>query len=63
VNYRELPEHRRPEGAPGRIALSIAGNDQRSKQIMMLLVDIVMRLVDELGFDPVDAGSDRPKRC
>jgi 8-hydroxy-5-deazaflavin:NADPH oxidoreductase len=27
----------------------VAGDDQRAK-------DIVMRLVDELGFDPVDAG-------
>jgi predicted dinucleotide-binding enzyme len=49
MNYRKLLEHGRPEGTPGRIALPIAGDDQRSKQI-------VMRLVDELGFDPVDAG-------
>ena len=34
----------------GRIALPIAGDDQFSK-------GVVMRLVDELGFDPVDAGT------
>jgi|SRR5215510_2565093 len=34
----------------GRIALPIAGDDQSSK-------GVVMRLVDELGFDPVDAGT------
>ncbi|MFI7611549.1 NADPH-dependent F420 reductase [Nonomuraea terrae] len=39
----------RPAGTPGRIALPVAGDDPRAK-------DVVMRLVDELGFDPVDAG-------
>lgn len=39
----------RPKGAPNRIALPVAGDDERAKQI-------VMGLVDELGFDPVDAG-------
>ena len=34
----------------GRIALPIAGDDHSSK-------GVVMRLVDELGFDPVDAGT------
>ena len=49
INFRHLLEYGRPKGAPGRIALPIAGDDQRAKQV-------VMRLVDELGFDPVDAG-------
>jgi predicted dinucleotide-binding enzyme len=40
----------RPSGEPGRIALPVAGDDQAAKEK-------VMRLVDELGFDPVDAGS------
>ncbi|MBV8431891.1 MAG: NAD(P)-binding domain-containing protein [Solirubrobacterales bacterium] len=40
----------KPTGAPDRIALPVAGDDPRTKEI-------VMRLVDELGFDPVDAGS------
>ncbi len=46
---RHLLERGKPKGSPGRIALPIAGDDARAKQI-------VMRLVDELGFDPVDAG-------
>jgi len=36
-------------GTPGRIALPVAGDDDRAKSI-------VMKLVDELGFDGVDAG-------
>src|SRR5438132_5430282 len=36
-------------GTPGRIALPVAGDDERSKAI-------VLKLVDELGFDGVDAG-------
>ncbi|MFY9663930.1 MAG: NAD(P)-binding domain-containing protein [Candidatus Cybelea sp.] len=39
----------KPEGSPGRVALPVAGDDAAAKAI-------VMRLVDELGFDPVDAG-------
>ena len=34
----------------GRIALPIAGDDKSSK-------GVVMRLVDELGFEPIDAGT------
>src|SRR5437870_2529630 len=36
-------------GTPGRIALPVAGDDERSKAI-------VLKLVDELGFDGVDGG-------
>ena len=36
-------------GTVGRIALPVSGDDHRSKEI-------VLRLVDELGFDPVDSG-------
>jgi predicted dinucleotide-binding enzyme len=39
-----------PAGTPGRIALPIAGDDPAAKSV-------VMDLVDQLGFDPVDAGS------
>ena len=39
----------RPAGTPGRIALPVAGDDDRAKSI-------VLTLVDELGFDGVDAG-------
>jgi predicted dinucleotide-binding enzyme len=38
-----------PLGTRGRIALPVAGDDQQAKSV-------VMGLVDELGFDPVDAG-------
>lgn len=49
MNYRRLLEGGRPRGAPGRMALPVAGDDQGAKRV-------VMRLVDELGFDPVDDG-------
>lgn len=50
IYAKHLEERGKPAGAPGRIALPVAGDDDRAKQI-------VMRLVDELGFDPVDAGT------
>ena len=50
IYAQHLLELGRPAGSPGRIALPIAGDDARAKEI-------VMRLVDELGFDAVDAGS------
>src|ERR1700704_1596711 len=40
----------KPKGTPGRIALPVAGDDDRAKSV-------VLKLVDELGFDGVDAGS------
>jgi predicted dinucleotide-binding enzyme len=43
-----LLELGRPAGAPGRIALPVAGDDPGK--------GVVLRLVDELGFDGVDAG-------
>ena len=49
IYARHLSERGRPKGTPGRIALPVAGDDQHAKEV-------VMRLVDELGFDPVDAG-------
>ena len=39
-----------PKGSIHRIALPIAGDDPHAKEV-------VMGLVDELGFDPVDAGT------
>ena len=38
-----------PAGTPGRIALPVAGDDERSKAS-------VLKLVDELGFDGVNTG-------
>ena len=49
IYARHLQDHGKPAGAPGRIALPLAGDDARAK-------DVVMRLVDQIGFDPVDAG-------
>jgi predicted dinucleotide-binding enzyme len=44
-----LAAHGTPPGTAGRIALPVAGDDQQA-------VAVVMQLVDELGFDAVDAG-------
>jgi predicted dinucleotide-binding enzyme len=45
-----LRDNGRPAGTPGRIALPVAGDDDSAKAV-------VMHLIDELGFDAVDAGS------
>ncbi len=44
-----LLERGKPAGTKGRIALPVAGDDAKAKAV-------VIRLVDELGFDAVDAG-------
>jgi predicted dinucleotide-binding enzyme len=49
LGYHQFEEERRSKGAPDRIAIGAAGDDR-------LAVRRVMRLVDRLGFDPVDAG-------
>ena len=49
IYARHLLELGRPAGAAGRIALPVAGDDEAAKAI-------VLRLIDELGFDGVDAG-------
>ena len=48
MNYKKLLELGRPAG-PGRLALPVAGDDARAKQV-------VLGLIDELGFDGVDDG-------
>jgi hypothetical protein len=45
-----LLDNGRPAGSANRIALPVAGDDRAAKAA-------VMKLVDELGFDPVDAGT------
>jgi predicted dinucleotide-binding enzyme len=50
VMFHTLSELGRPEGAPGRLAIPVAGDGPRGKQI-------VMGLINEIGFDPVDAGT------
>jgi predicted dinucleotide-binding enzyme len=49
IYARHLLELGKPKGTAGRIALPVAGDDPAAKAV-------VMRLVDELGFDPVDTG-------
>jgi len=39
-----------PEGSDNRIALSIAGNDEQEKQV-------VMKLIDSIGFEAIDGGT------
>jgi 8-hydroxy-5-deazaflavin:NADPH oxidoreductase len=49
INWTHLRDNGAPTGTPGRIALPVAGADGPGK-------DTVLALVDELGFDAVDAG-------
>jgi predicted dinucleotide-binding enzyme len=44
-----LLESGRPKGAAGRIALPVSGDEEGAKAV-------VLKLVDELGFDGVDGG-------
>jgi len=45
-----LAESGKPKGSPSRLAVAVAGDDVKHKQV-------VMSLVEDTGFDPVDAGS------
>lgn len=49
IYFKSLMENGRPAGDRDRIALPIAGDRARDKEI-------VLRLLDELGFDGVDTG-------
>ena len=49
IYAKHLMEFGRPAGSRGRIALPVAGDDDRAK-------GVVLRLINELGFDGVDAG-------
>ncbi|MEV8377366.1 NAD(P)-binding domain-containing protein [Kribbella sp. NPDC056861] len=50
IQAQHLLENGVPAGQPGRIALPVAGDDQAAK-------DKVLQLVEQLGFDAVDAGT------
>ena len=50
IYARHLMQLSQPKGTPGRIALPVAGDGDAAKAV-------VLQLVDELGFDGVDAGS------
>ena len=50
IYARHLLERGKAADQPGRIALPIAGDDPKAKAV-------VLKLIDELGFDGVDAGT------
>jgi hypothetical protein len=49
IHAQHLMELGRAAGSPGRLALPVSGYDEHAKRI-------VLKLVNELGFDGVDAG-------
>ncbi len=49
IYAQHLRDRGQPPGSPGRIALPVAGDDQAAKST-------AMGLVEELGFDAIDAG-------
>jgi hypothetical protein len=49
IYAQHLMDLGKPAGAPGRVALPVAGDVEAAKAV-------VLRLLDELGFDGVDAG-------
>jgi hypothetical protein len=49
IYAKHLMEYGKPAGTPGRIALPVAGDDNRAK-------GVIFKLLDDLGFDGVDAG-------
>jgi 8-hydroxy-5-deazaflavin:NADPH oxidoreductase len=49
IMFYALSELGKPEGSPNRLATPVAGDDVRGKKI-------VISLVNDMGFDPVDGG-------
>jgi len=50
INWERLRDRGLPAGSPERLGIPISGDDDGAKAI-------VVRLIDEIGFDAVDAGS------
>jgi predicted dinucleotide-binding enzyme len=48
--WEHLRDYGRPVGDPARIGVPLSGDDARAKRV-------VAGLIDEVGFDPVDAGT------
>lgn len=49
IGYHEMESDHRPAGSPERRAVALAGDNQDAKAV-------VARFLDQIGFDPVDAG-------
>lgn len=49
MGYHEIDGEARPKGDPDRRALAIAGDDPAARAVLA-------RVIDRIGFDPVDAG-------
>jgi predicted dinucleotide-binding enzyme len=50
IYYERIAHEARPPGSAERLAVPLAGDDAAAKQV-------VAALIDDMGFDPVDAGS------
>jgi 8-hydroxy-5-deazaflavin:NADPH oxidoreductase len=50
IQWMRLRDEGRPAGDPGRLAIPLSGDDEEAKRT-------VAELIDQLGFDPVDAGT------
>ena len=50
ILWSRLRDDGRPPGDPERLGIPISGDDEQAKQT-------VAQLIDEIGFDPVDAGT------
>ena len=50
INWMRLRDDGRPTGYPDRLGIPISGDDEEAKRT-------VAELIDQIGFDPVDAGT------
>jgi predicted dinucleotide-binding enzyme len=50
ISWTNLRDAGRPAGDPERLGIPLSGDDERAKRT-------VAELIDEIGFDPVDAGT------
>ena len=50
IYAQKLKDDGKPSGSKDRLALPVSGDNKKAK-------DIVMKLIDDIGFDPIDAGS------
>ena len=50
IVWSRIRDEHKPAGDPDRLAIPVAGDDDEAKRT-------VMQLIDDIGFDPVDAGT------